>query len=101
MDGNRRFAKRLHQQTMTGHSMGFDTMVHALEFCLAVGVPCVTVFAFSLDNFKRTPSEVEGLMQLACDKFTELTERSSMLFIHQVRVRIVGQIDTYVSLMLF
>ena len=45
-----------------------------LEICLRLGVKCVTVFAFSIENFKRSESEVDALMELAEAKLVELTE---------------------------
>jgi len=43
-----------------------------LEWCLHLGVETVTVFAFSIENFKRPKEEVEALMDLAFKKFTEM-----------------------------
>ena len=37
-------------------------------------VPCISVYAFSIDNFKRTKEEVGSLMQLAEEKYNELAE---------------------------
>ena len=43
-------------------------MISALEWCLDLGVKCVTVYAFSIDNFKRSDDEVDALMELAEEK---------------------------------
>lgn len=40
-------------------------VVQALEWCLDLGIPCVSVYAFSLENFRRAEGEVAALMQLA------------------------------------
>lgn len=45
-----------------------------LEICLRLGVKCVTVFAFSIENFKRSEEEVDALMELAETKLQELTK---------------------------
>jgi len=45
-----------------------------LEICLRLGVKCVTVFAFSIENFKRSEEEVNTLMELAETKLLELTK---------------------------
>jgi ditrans,polycis-polyprenyl diphosphate synthase len=47
-------------------------MVDVIHWCLDLGVQFVTVYAFSIDNFKRSPDEVGQLMQLAEEKFLEL-----------------------------
>jgi len=52
----------------------FCTVVQILEICLRLGVKCVTVFAFSIENFKRSEEEVDALMELAESKLLELSE---------------------------
>ena len=46
-----------------------------LETCLQLGVKCFTVFAFSIENFKRSEAEVDALMELAEAKLLELTKQ--------------------------
>jgi ditrans,polycis-polyprenyl diphosphate synthase len=45
-----------------------------LQWCLDLGVSEVTVYAFSIENFKRSKDEVDGLMALARDKFLRLID---------------------------
>lgn len=52
-------------------------LLDALEWCSEVGVECVSVYAFSIDNFKRSPAEVSALMQLAEIKLQEMLEVGS------------------------
>lgn len=47
-------------------------MWQTLEICLKLGVKCVTVYAFSIENFKRSQEEVDALMYLAKTKLKEL-----------------------------
>lgn len=96
MDGNRRYARQFNQKTMVGHAKGFDQLMYVLELCLLLGVRTVTVFAFSLDNFKRSKDEVDGLMNLCREKFSDLQDKSSLLFEKGIRIRIVGDISKYV-----
>lgn len=49
-------------------------MTQMLEICLRLGVKSVTVFAFSIENFKRSEEEVNALMELAETKLLELSE---------------------------
>ena len=46
-----------------------------LEICLRLGVKCVTVFAFSIENFKRSKDEVDALMELAENKLLEIAQQ--------------------------
>ena len=43
-----------------------------LHICLRLNVRCVTAYAFSIENFKRTPEEVDYLMRLAEEKLLEM-----------------------------
>ena len=51
-------------------------LLDALEWCSEVGVQCVSVYAFSVENFKRSPEEVNALMQLAEIKLQEMLKVS-------------------------
>lgn len=46
----------------------------ALEWCLDLGIACVSVYAFSIENFRRSPAEVDTLMRLAEQKLGELMQ---------------------------
>ncbi len=49
-------------------------MFQTLDWCLTLGITEVTVYAFSIENFKRSKEEVDGLMELAREKFARLME---------------------------
>jgi ditrans,polycis-polyprenyl diphosphate synthase len=46
-----------------------------LEICLKLGIRCVSAYAFSIENFKRAPEEVDALMSLAEEKLLELCQQ--------------------------
>jgi len=50
------------------------SFAQVLEWCFDLGIPEVTVYAFSIENFKRSKEEVDGLMELAKQKFDRLME---------------------------
>lgn len=64
MDGNRRWAKKRGLPQMTGHSRGVDALVKVVKAAKELGVKTLTVYAFSTENWKRSPLEVKVLMQL-------------------------------------
>ncbi|KAI9870564.1 MAG: cis-prenyltransferase, partial [Watsoniomyces obsoletus] len=64
MDGNRRFAKSHRIETVEGHNLGFEALARILEVCYKAGVTHVTIYAFSIENFKRSKYEVDGLMDM-------------------------------------
>lgn len=88
MDGNRRFAKQLGARTVAeGHKRGADKLDEVLTWCETAGVHAVSVWAFSLDNFKREQAEVDGLMDLFQRKFVELVSNAR---VHRDRIRVRG-----------
>ncbi|KJE93643.1 dehydrodolichyl diphosphate synthase [Capsaspora owczarzaki ATCC 30864] len=92
MDGNRRFAKKIHVNTAMGHALGFDKLEQTLDWCLELGVRIVTVYAFSIENFKRSSQEVTALMDLAKVKFARLIEESEVIQKHGVSIRVLGDV---------
>ena len=52
----------------------------------------ITVYAFSVENFKRPADEVDGLMTLAICKFKELTQKLDFIHRHQIRIRVIGEL---------
>ena len=67
MDGNRRWAKTHNLPTMLGHKKGVEALKTVLKACHKFGVKYLTVYAFSTENWKRTPDEVDFLMNLLAD----------------------------------
>ncbi|KAF9006982.1 Decaprenyl diphosphate synthase-like protein [Cyathus striatus] len=93
MDGNRRYARMNQKKVQQGHSDGFLTLRRMLEVCLRLDVKCVSAYAFSIENFKRSPDEVNALMSLAEDKLLELCRHGDLLDQYGVRLNVVGNVD--------
>jgi len=93
MDGNRRFAARNSLAKSEGHVKGFDKLAETLEWCLDLGITEVTVYAFSIENFKRSPDEVNGLLELSRQKFARLLKEKDLINKHGVCVRILGDVS--------
>ncbi|CAF4895010.1 unnamed protein product [Pieris macdunnoughi] len=93
MDGNRRYAKKLSVKTSDGHSRGFDKLSETLKWCLDLGIPEVTVYAFSIENFKRSDEEVNALMDLARDKFQRLLDAMDQINDWGVRIHVAGRMS--------
>ncbi|XP_041354444.1 dehydrodolichyl diphosphate synthase complex subunit DHDDS-like [Gigantopelta aegis] len=92
MDGNRRFASKNSMDRAEGHLRGFDKLADTLDWCLNLGITEVTVYAFSIENFKRSKDEVSCLMELARQKFERLMQEKDMLQKHGVCIRVLGDI---------
>src|ERR1700761_6629567 len=72
MDGNRSWARSHKLETVEGHNMGFEALARILEVCYKSGVKYVTIYAFSIENFKRSRYEVDGLMDMAKTKLVQM-----------------------------
>lgn len=79
MDGNRRFAMASHIPRAEGHLHGFEKLLEVIEWCLHLGVREVSLYGFSIENFKRSKDEVDSLMELA---FTKLSEAMKEKYTH-------------------
>lgn len=90
MDGNRRYATQLQKSTISGHKNGFDKLNEVLLWCNVIGISTISVYAFSIDNYKRSSNEVEGLFKLAHEKFNDILWHQNVLHSNGVRVRISG-----------
>ncbi|KAM6910071.1 dehydrodolichyl diphosphate synthase complex subunit DHDDS [Xenentodon cancila] len=93
MDGNRRFARKKHIERQEGHMQGFNKLAETLRWCKQLNIPEVTVYAFSIENFKRNKDEVDGLMGLARQKFERLLEERDNLEKHGVCIRVLGDLN--------
>ncbi|XP_071113063.1 dehydrodolichyl diphosphate synthase complex subunit DHDDS-like [Haliotis cracherodii] len=92
MDGNRRFAAKNSMEKAEGHLKGFDKLAETLDWCLDLGICEVTVYAFSIENFKRSKEEVDCLMELARKKFARLLEEKELIEKHGVCIRVLGNL---------
>ncbi|MBD3679301.1 MAG: di-trans,poly-cis-decaprenylcistransferase [Rhodobacteraceae bacterium] len=87
MDGNGRWAQRRGKPRLYGHHAGARRVRQIVEACPDLGVSHLTIFAFSTENWKRTQTEVAGLMSL----FRRYIQREARdLFDAGVRVRFIG-----------
>jgi len=64
MDGNGRWAKNLGKDRLEGHAMGARRAREIVDAANAIGVRYITLYAFSIENWQRPESEVNGLMSL-------------------------------------
>ena len=87
MDGNGRWANERALARLKGHAKGADRVRHIVRASLDMNVTHLTLFAFSTENWKRSESEVVGLMGLF-KKF--MKSEAKKLLINGVKVRFIG-----------
>ena len=93
MDGNRRFAETRGLRKERGHEFGAEKLLEVLEWSLALGVECLSVYAFSTDNFKRSKTELDVLFELAERRLDEMAT-SPVIHDRRVRVQVLGELHT-------
>ncbi|MDC0656825.1 isoprenyl transferase [Leisingera sp. SS27] len=87
MDGNGRWAQARGRPRLFGHHAGARRVREVVECCPGLGVEYLTIFAFSTENWKRTQTEVTGLMSL----FRRyISKEMNALAEKNVRVRFIG-----------
>jgi len=90
MDGNGRWAKARGLPRLAGHRAGTQALRRLIEACVEIGIPYLTIYAFSTENWKRPAHEVRGLMYL----LEEVIERQlAELDKNGVRIRHIGWLD--------
>jgi len=72
---------------------GFERLTDTLQWCRYLGITEVTVYAFSIENFKRDKEEVEELFNLFREKIKVLISEEQKLAENGVRVRILGNLS--------
>ena len=88
MDGNGRWARRRHQPRIAGHRAGVQATRAIVETCARIGLPVLTLYAFSLDNWKRPPAEIDFLMRL----LRQYVRRDlDYMRRNNVRLRVIGR----------
>src|SRR6186997_2611579 len=90
MDGNGRWAATRHLPRVEGHRAGIDAVRSTVESSARLGIPVLTLYAFSVENWKRPDTEVTALMSLL--KHYLRLELNSLLK-NNIRFRVIGQPD--------
>ena len=90
MDGNGRWAQERGLSRIEGHKEGAQSVRAVLRAAAKTGVEFITVYAFSTENWKRPPQEVEGLMKLLV---SSLEAYEQELHDNKIRLRVMGQFD--------
>ncbi|GAA3387882.1 isoprenyl transferase [Cryptosporangium minutisporangium] len=88
MDGNGRWAKQRGLPRTEGHKRGEDSLFDVIEGCIELGVKYLSAYAFSTENWKRSPDEVRFLMGFNRDV---IRRRRDQLHAMGVRVRWAGR----------
>jgi tritrans,polycis-undecaprenyl-diphosphate synthase [geranylgeranyl-diphosphate specific] len=94
LDGNRRFAKRLNLDPWKGHEYGSKKLKGLLEWCREIGIKEVTLYCFSMQNFKRPKKEFNYLMDIFRNSFNEIMENKDIEK-YKIKINVVGRYNLF------
>jgi undecaprenyl diphosphate synthase len=92
MDGNGRWARAKRRPRFMGHKKGVDAVREIVKACGALKVECLTLFAFSSENWKRPEEEIKnlmGLFMLALDREAKSMARNN------VQLKVIGDLSFF------
>jgi undecaprenyl diphosphate synthase len=90
MDGNGRWARKKHKPRIYGHQQGARHAMDFIELFANYGIPYLTLYVFSTENWNRPRKEVDGIIGLLKDNFAEATKTAVAL---NIRIRHLGKLD--------
>jgi len=90
MDGNGRWAEQRHLPRVEGHRAGIQSVREVVETSARLGLEVLTLYAFSIENWKRPAAEVSVLMTLLR---RYLRSELDTLIEHGIRFRVIGRAD--------
>src|SRR5918995_5538300 len=90
MDGNGRWAGQRHLPRVEGHRAGIESVRDVVETSARLGIPVLTLYAFSVENWKRPITEVSTLMSLLK---RYLRSELNTLLRNNIRFKVVGRME--------
>ena len=90
MDGNGRWANEKGADRLFGHLHGVESVRNIVEGCAELGIKCLTLYAFSTENWDRPEYEVSGLMELLVDT---IRKEVPTLNKNNIRLHVIGDTD--------
>jgi undecaprenyl diphosphate synthase len=93
MDGNRRWARKHGLRILAGHEkVAFEIIEPLIKRCLELGIPYLTLWAFSTENWQRNQKEVTGIMRIFKKGLKENVDRFQKM---GVRLKILGDLSKF------
>lgn len=91
-DGNRRWARQNKLQSLFGHRRGMDAVLSAIDVCLKNEIKYLSIYTFSLENFKRSEEERSYLFELLSDG---LIQELSRLVQQGINIKFLGDTSLF------
>ncbi len=92
MDGNGRWATKRALPRTAGHKVGSENFVKTVDICDRLGIECLTVYAFSTENWQRSAEEVEGILKIM---HAYIIKYVPELMKKNIKLRILGDLSYF------
>lgn len=92
MDGNGRWATKRGMPRTAGHKAGSENFVKTVDACDRLGIECLTVYAFSTENWQRSDEEVQGILKIM---HAYIIKYVPELMRKNIRLRILGDLSYF------
>ena len=90
MDGNGRWAKKIGKERFFGHNSGVSSVRDTIEASIDIGIKNLTLYVFSMENWKRPEKEVKALMHLL---FSSINNELKNLNKNNIKLNVIGKKD--------
>ena len=90
MDGNGRWAKKIGKERFFGHNSGISSVRDTIEASIDIGIKNLTLYVFSMENWKRPKNEVKALMHLL---FSSIDSELENLNKNNIKLDVIGKKD--------
>ena len=90
MDGNGRWARKLNKERFFGHNTGVNSVRESLDISIELGIKTLTLYAFSIENWKRPKNEVNALMSLLSNT---IEKELSNIQENNIKLNVIGNLD--------
>lgn len=90
MDGNRRWARAKKLPIKVGHKTGADTLEKIAKYANKIGIPYLTAYAFSTENWNRSEEEVSALMLLLQTYIDDFSKRADL---ENIKINVIGDLS--------
>ena len=90
MDGNGRWARKINKERFFGHNRGIDSVKESIDVSIELGIETLTLFAFSMENWKRPKNEINALMTLLS---SSIENELKSIIENNIKLNVIGDLD--------
>ncbi len=90
MDGNGRWARKINKERFFGHNRGINSVKESIDVAIELGIETLTLFAFSMENWKRPKSEINALMTLLS---SSIENELKSIIENNIKLNVIGDLD--------